>query len=200
MLLYYVPGACSLAPHILLREAGLPFELRKVDFANRRLEDGTDYGRINPKGYIPALELDSGERLTETSAILQYIADQRPQAQLAPPAGTLARYRMLEWLSFTGAEIHKGFAPLFNPQSTPEWRSGAKGLLERRLDWLAGAVRAEAYLVGETFTAADAYLYVALSWCGYVGMTLARWPALERYSQHVGRRPKVQEALRAEHG
>lgn len=198
MLLYYTPGACSLASHIALREAGIAFELKKVNLAAKRLEDGGDYTQINSKGYVPALKLDRGEILTEGPAILQYVADQRPETGLAPPAGTLERYRLQEWLNFISSEIHKSFSPLFSPHTAAEWKSGATASLTRRLDWLDGRLGAQNYLLGEQFSVADAYLFTTLNWSSHVKLDLGRWPTLERFWKEVGSRPKVVEALRAE--
>ena len=198
MLLYYYPGACSLSPHIALREAGLPFELKKVDIRTKLIEGGGDFMQINPKGYVPALKLDTGDILTEGPVIVQYIADQRPESGLAPKPGTLERYRLAEWLNFISTEIHKSFTPLFNPNAAPDWKTGVTGNLVRRFEWLEPRLRGTSYLTGERFTVADCYLFVTLSWSGHVGIDLARWPALSAYVQRVAARPKVNEALRAE--
>lgn len=198
MQLYYVPGACSLAPHIALREAGLSFELKKVDIHTKRLEDGSDFTKVNSKGYVPVLELSSGETLTEAPVILQYIADQKPDSGLAPKPGTLERYRLQEWLSFTSSEIHKPFSPLFNPAAAPELRAASLAALGRRFDWLEPQLKARPYLVGDRFTVADAFLFVTLSWSGHVGIELGKWPSLAAFVERTSRRPKVIEALRAE--
>lgn len=198
MQLYYTPGACSLSPHIALREAGLRFELKKVDIHTKQLEGGGDFTKINGKGYVPALKLDSGEILTEGPAIVQYIADQRPESGLAPKAGTLERYRLQEWLSFIGSEIHKPLGSLFNPSISADWKAGATALIAKRFDWLDPQLRDRSHLLGEPFTVADGYLFTTLGWTRYVGIDLAKWPRLARFTQHVGSRPKVIEALRAE--
>lgn len=198
MQLYYSPGACSLAPHIVLREAGLTFELKKVDIHTKRIHGGGDFTQVNSKGYVPALKLASGEVLTEAPVILQYIADQKPESGLAPRPGTLERYRLEEWLNFTSSEIHKSFSPLFNPAAGPDWKAGSAAALKRRLDWLDPQLKDRAHLVGDRFTAADAFLFVTLSWSGHVGIELGNWPALPVYVERIGRRPKVIEALRAE--
>lgn len=198
MQLYYYPGACSLAPHIALREAGLEFELKKVDIRTRKVEGGGDFMQVNSKGYVPALVLASGEVLTEAPVILEYIADRKPESGLAPRSGTIERYRVEEWLNFTSSEIHKSFTPLFMPGTGAEWKSGATGMLARRFDWLDKQLAGRTHLVGERFTVADAYLFVTLSWCGHVGIELGKWPALSAYAAGIGRRPKVIEALRAE--
>ena len=198
MQLYYYPGACSLAPNIALREAGLTFEPKKVDIHTKRIDGGGDYTQVNSKGYVPALKLTSGEVLTEVPVILQYIADQKPESGLAPRPGTLERYRLEEWLNFTSSEIHKSFSPLFNPTTTPDWKAGATAALRRRLDWLDAQLKGRTHLLGERFTVADAFLFTTLSWSGHVGIELGKWPALAAYAERIGRRPKVIEALRAE--
>lgn len=198
MQLYYTPGACSLAADIALREAGLAFEMKKVDIGTKKLEDGGDFTQVNSKGYVPALRLSSGEVLTEAPVILQYIADQKPESGLAPKPGTLERYRLEEWLNFTSSEIHKSFTPLFIPHAGAEWKAGTTAVLSRRFDWLDQQLKGRTHLVGDRFTVADAYLFVTLSWTGHVGIELGKWPALAAYAERIGRRPKVIEALRAE--
>lgn len=198
MQLYYSPGACSLAPHIVLREAGLSFELKKVDFRTKQIDGGGDFTQINGKGYVPALRLDSGEILTEGPVILQYIADRRPDSGLAPKAGTLERYRLEEWLAFVSSEIHKSFGTLFNPSLSADWKAGVTATLTKRLDWLDPQLRGRSHLLGDPFTAADAYLFTTLSWAPHVGIDLAKWPALASFTKRVAGRPKVIEALRAE--
>ncbi|HUK02658.1 MAG TPA: glutathione transferase GstA [Steroidobacteraceae bacterium] len=198
MLLYYTPGACSLSPHIVLREAGLPFELKRVDIGTRKIDGGGDYLKVNPKGYVPALKLDSGEILTEGPAIVQYLADQRPESGLAPKAGTLERTRLQEWLNFISTEIHKSFSPLFNPAASADWKAGTTQNLTRRFDWLAPQLGSRTHLMGERFTVADAYLFVTLSWSGHVNIDLGKWPQLTSYVARIGARPKVIEALKAE--
>jgi glutathione S-transferase len=198
MKLYFSPGACSLSPHIVAREAGIPVDLVKVDLKARKLEGGGDYARINGKGYVPALALDDGTLLTEGPAIVQYLADRNPEAGLAPANGTLERYRLQEWLNFLTSEIHKSFSPLFNPQAAEGWKQAARDNIARRFDWIAERLGPNAYLMGERFTVADAYLFTLLNWCKWTGVDLARWPALKDYHARVAARPKVQEALRAE--
>jgi glutathione S-transferase len=198
MRLYYSPGACSLSPHIVAREAGLPVDLVKVDLKAHKLEDGGDYARLNAKGYVPALALDDGTLLTEGPAIVQYLADQRPESALAPANGTLERYRLQEWLNFLTSEIHKSFSPLFNPQAAEGWKQAARDNLTRRFDFVAERLGPNAYLTGERFTVADAYLFTLLNWCQWTGIDLGRWPALKAYHARAAARPKVQEALRAE--
>lgn len=198
MKLYYMTAACSLASNIALREAGVPFELVKVDRHSKRAADGLDYLQVNPKGYVPALTLDSGETLTENVAILCYIAELAPAAQLAPPAGTLARYRLLEWLGFINSELHKGFSPLFRQEASEEVKQYALGNLVKRLEQLQRLLGARAFLM-ERFTVADAYLFVVLSWGQYVKLDLARWPELERYYTQLRERPHIVQALKSEH-
>lgn len=198
MKLYYAPGACSLAPHIAMREAGLSFELEKVDLASKQTSKGVDYTGINPKGYVPALRLDSGEILTEACVILQFIADQKPESDLAPPCGTLERYRLMEWLNFISSEIHKQLGPLFNPRINPEWRDNQVALLGRRFTYLSESIGKNPYLLGDRFSAADAYLFTVLRWCEPLHVNLGRWPGLEAYLARMASRPAVKEALDAE--
>ncbi len=198
MKLYFSPGACSLSPHIVLREAGLAFDLVKVDLKSKKLADGGDYLQVNPKGYVPLLELDNGQRLSEGPAIVQYLADQKPETGLAPKAGTMERYHLQEWLNFLSSEVHKQFSPLFNPAASEDWKQAVRGNLARRFDWLAPQLAARPYLMGDRFTVADAYLFTLLNWCSFTGVDLGRWPALKEYHARVGARPKVREALKAE--
>jgi glutathione S-transferase len=197
MKLYFSPGACSLAPHIVLRELGLPFEAVKVDTRAGRTEAGTDYRLINPKGYVPTLELDDGQRLTEAAVLLQYLADRVPAAGLAPAQGTMERYKLMEWLNFIATEIHKGFGPLWKPDSPDDEKQRVRARLAVRLDWLARQLEGREYLTGR-FSIADAYLFTVLNWGQWTGVDLANWPALEAYVARVAARPKVVEALRAE--
>ncbi len=197
MQLYYTPGACSLAPHISLREAGVSFDLVKTDIRTKKLEDGSDFTAVNSKGYVPALRLDNGDVLTENGAILQYIGDRNPGAKLLPAAGTPERYRVIEWVSFINSEIHKAYSPLFYPTSD-DVKTFARGNLTNRLAWLNGALGSKKYLTGEAFTVADAYLFVVLNWGGHVGVDIGQWPNLKRLQETVGARPRVLEALKAE--
>jgi glutathione S-transferase len=197
MKLYFSPGACSLAPHIVLRELGLPHARIKVDLRAGKTEDGADYRQINPKGYVPTLELDSGERMTEAAVLLQYLADRAPAAGLAPAAGTMKRYRLQEWLNFIATEIHKGFGPLWKADSTEDEKQRVRARLGARLDWLARQLDGREYLAGR-FSIADAYLFTLLNWGQWTGVDLAAWPTLQRYVARVAARPKVAEALRAE--
>ena len=197
MKLYYLTGACSLAAGISLLEAGVKFEWVKVDRHSKKTADGLDFNEVNPKGYVPALRLDNGEVLTENVAVLQYIADRNPAAKLAPPAGTMERYRLVEWLAFINSEIHKNFSPLF--QQVPEdVKQFARKNLTNRLNYLERAIGNRAFLMGEQFTVADAYLFVVLSWSSHVNFDLGQWPQLKRYVGRVGARPHVLEALRSD--
>jgi len=198
MKLFFSPGACSLASHITLYEAGLPFTVDKVDMRSRKTSAGQDFAALNPKGYVPALMLDNGELLSEGPAILQYIADRKPDAQLAPPAGTLPRYRLMEWLAFIGTELHKGFGPFFRPDSTEEIKAAARDKLGQRLAYTANHLASRQYLVGEHFTVADAYLYTILTWSRLAGIDLVAWPVLAAYRDRIQQRPAVQAARKAE--
>lgn len=198
MKLYYSPGACSLSPHITLLESGLPFTLEKTNLKSKKTENGVDYLTVNPKGSVPALQLDDGQVLTEGPAIVQYIADLKPDSGLAPRAGTLERYRLMEMLNFISTELHKNFSPMFNPQASQDWKTAATENLHKRFDWLSGHLAGKNFLLGERFTVADAYLFTVLGWSRHVGIDLTKWPALEAYQSRVGHRPKVQEALKAE--
>ena len=198
MKLYFSPGVCSLSPHICLREAGIPVDLVKVDIKAHTLDDGSDYLKINPNGYVPLLELDSGERLTEGPAIVQYIADQKPASKLAPAAGTVERARLQSLLNFLSTEIHKGYSPLFNPASNAEFKTWQKQRLTERYTWLAEQLGCQQYLMGDGFTVADAYLFTTLGWLGFVGLDVVTWPVLQAYRDRVAARPRVIEAMRAE--
>jgi glutathione S-transferase len=196
MKLYYSPGACSLSPHIVLREAGLPFTSVLASTKTHKLPDGTDYYTINPKGYVPLLELDNGERLTEGPAIVQYIADQVPAKQLAPPAGTMARYRLMEWLNFITSELHKGFSPLFNKDFPEQGKAIVRSKLGERLAWVDAQLAGKSYLMGEQFSVA--YLFTVAGWGKYVGVEIDNLRNLTAYMARVAARPAVQEALKAE--
>jgi glutathione S-transferase len=198
MKLYYSPGACSLSPHIVLLEAGLPFTMEKVDSQTKKTDKGTDYLTINSKGAVPALQLDDGQVLTEGPAIVQYLADQKPDSGLAPRAGTLERYRLMEILNYITSEVHKSFSPLFDPKASADWKQGATANLGKKFDWLSGQLEGRQFLMDDKFTVADAYLYTVLNWTRHVGIDLHKWPVLATYHARVGHRPKVQEALRAE--
>jgi glutathione S-transferase len=198
MKLYYSPGACSLSPHIVLLEAGLNFTAEKVDLKSKKTESGVDFTTVNSKGAVPALIMDDGKLLTEGAAIVQYLADQSPQSGLAPANGTLERYRLIELLNYIASEIHKGYSPLWNPAITPEAKAAALANLDKKFTFLTAQLGDKPYLLGDTFTVADAYLFTVLSWSSHVGVDLAKWHALTAYLARVGHRPKVQEALKAE--
>ena len=198
MKLYYTPGACSMAADIALHEAGIAFTPERVDLATKKTAAGADFAQINPKGYVPALGLDDGSVLTEAGTVLQYIADRKPEAGLAFAAGTMERYRLMEWINFISSELHKGFGPLWNPKTPEEVRKGAIAQLGRRFDYVASALGTKPYLMGDRFTIADAYLFTVLNWTHVHKVDLAPWPTLQAYMGRVAARPKVQETLRAE--
>jgi glutathione S-transferase len=198
MKLYYAPGACSLSPHIVARELGIPFELKKVNNKEKTVEGGGDYWQVNPRGYVPALELDNGQVLTEGPAIVQYLADQKPEAGLAPKNGTIERYRLQEWLNFLTSEVHKQFSPLFKPNTPEDYKPIAKQNIATRFDWLDKQLEGKDYLTGKQFTVADAYLFVLLNWTRPTQIDLSKWPNLVAFQKRVGARPKVKEAMQAE--
>jgi glutathione S-transferase len=198
MKLFYTPSTCSLSPHIALREAGLTFDLEKVDLSTKKTDKGNNYLTVNPKGYVPALQLDDGSILTEGPAIIQYIADKAPQSKLAPPNGTLERYRLQEWLTFIGTELHKGFSPLFNRAMPEEAKKIARENLGRRFELLKNEFDKKPFLMGEQFTVADGYLFAILGWPKFVGMDLGNWPWMQAYYDRVAARPHVQATLKAE--
>ena len=197
MKLYYSPGACSLSPHIVSKEAGIDLELRKVNTKEKTIDGGGDFWKVNPKGYVPALELDDGQVLTEGPAIVQYLADQKPDADLAPKAGTLERYKLQGWLNFLTSEIHKAFSPLFRPTTPDEYKTISKENLAKRFDWLDKELGSREYLTGK-FSVADAYLFTLLRWTTPTKIDLSKWPNLVAYQARIGGRPKVKEALKAE--
>lgn len=198
MKLYYSPGACSLSPHIVAREAGLELAIERVSLAKKTTESGTDFNTINPKGYVPTLQLDSGDILTEGPAIVQYLADQKPASGLAPANGTLERYRLQEWLNFISTELHKGFSPLFNPKTPAEYKEMVKERLASRFDYLTEQLTGKQYITGDSFSVADAYLFTVLNWTKPVQIDLSRWPVLTEYQARVAARPAVQTALKEE--
>lgn len=198
MKLYFSPGVCSLSPHIVLEESGLPFETEQVDLRKKTTASGADYSEINPKGYVPALVLDNGVLLTEGPAIVQYLADQVPDKQLAPANGTLARYQLQSWLTFIGTEVHKSFTPFFKPDSTPEMKDAARANLERRLGYINTELAGREYLLPEGYSVADIYLFVVLGWSRLIKLDLTPWPQLQAFQARVGARPAVQRALKAE--
>jgi len=198
MKLYFAPGACSLSPHIVLREAGYDFELEQVNNQEKKTKSGKDYWGINAKGQVPVLELDNGERITEGPVVVQYLADQKPSSGLAPANGTMERVRVQEWLNFITSEIHKSFGPIFRPTTPDAFKEISKENLGKRFDWIDKQLAGKQYLTGDKFTVADAYLFTVLRWTTRVNIDLAKWPNLKAYFDRVGARPKVQEAMKAE--
>jgi glutathione S-transferase len=198
MKLYYAPGACSLSPHIVSRELGIPLELKKVNTKDKTIEGGGDYRTVNPKGYVPALELGDGQVLTEGPAIVQYLADQKPASGLVPQAGTLERYRLQEWLNFITSEIHKTFSPLFRPSTPEDYKAIAKENLASRFEWIDRQLAGRAYLMGDAFSVADAYLFTVVSWSHPLKIDLSPYPNLLAFQKRVAARPKVREAMVAE--
>ncbi|MEO8344141.1 MAG: glutathione transferase GstA [Betaproteobacteria bacterium] len=194
MKLYYAPGACSMASHIALNEAGLLYEAVKVDLRKHELADGTDFYMINPKGYVPLLELDDGQRLSEVGVILQYIADRKP-GMLAPQVGTMERYRVMEWLNFIATELHKQFSPLFYADTPAATKDAQIAKLATRFDLISKTLSAHSYLTGETFTIADAYLFTIVNWTGMLKIDLSSWPALQQFQARVAARPMVHATL-----
>jgi glutathione S-transferase len=198
MKLYYSAGACSLSPHIVLLEAGLPFTVEKVDLKTKKTAAGIDYFTINSKGSVPALQLDDGRVLTEGPAIVQYLADQKPDSGLAPRAGTFERYQLVEILNYITSELHKGYGALFNPKISADWKASTLQNLDKKFAWLSGHLGNKTYLMGNTFTVADAYLFTVLRWSDHVGIDLTPWPVLTAYQSRVALRPKVQQTLKDE--
>lgn len=198
MKLYYIPGTCSLSPHIVALEAGLAVQMIKVDGKTKRTEHGDDFLQINPKGYVPTLQLDSGELLTEGPAIVQYLADQNPESGLAPPNGTMLRYHLQEMLGYINSELHKTYSPLFNPATSDETRRERKEYLHKRYAMLDALLAKQDWLVGDHFTGADAYLFTVTNWAKHVDMDLSAFKALAAFQQRVAARPKVRAAMEAE--
>jgi glutathione S-transferase len=198
MKLYYFPGACSLSPHIVSLEAGVPVTMVKIDSKTKKTESGADYLQVNSKGAVPALQLDDGRVLTEGPAIVQYLADLKPESGLAPRAGTFERYQLMEILNYITSEIHKTFSPLFNPASSAEMKETFAANLGKKFDWLSGFLGKKPFLLGNTFTVADAYLFTVLNWTGHVKIDLNKWPVLAEYKARIAKRPKVIEAMKAE--
>lgn len=196
MKLYYAPGACSLSPHIVAREAGLPVDLIRIDTKTHKTADGDDFYRINPLGYVPFLVLDNGETLIEGPAIVQYLADQKPDTGLMPKG--FERYRVASWLNFISTELHKQFSPLFGPDTPEVCKTIAKDNLAKRFAYLDGQLKGKSYLTGETFTAADAYLFVVTNWSRFHNIDLAQWPNLAAFMERVKARPAVRQAMKEE--
>jgi glutathione S-transferase len=195
MKLYYSPGACSLSPHIVAREAGILIELVKVDLKAKKTESGEDFAKVNPKGYVPTLRLDDGSVLTEGPAIVQYLADQKSASGLTPAAGSKERYKLTEWLAFLNSEVHKTWSALWNPKTE---RAPVEEKLSQRLEYVNAELKNRPYLMGERFTVADAYLFTLINWAQWTKVDLSRWSALQQFVERVKARPKVQEALKAE--
>jgi glutathione S-transferase len=198
MQLYFSPGACSLASHITAREAGISVDLKRADTKTKKLEDGSDYLAVNSKGAVPALKLDGGQVLTEGVAIMQYLADQKPESGLAPKNGTLERYRVQEWLNYITSEVHKSFSPLWTPSNDQAVKDYALTNLKKKFDWVEKQLTGKQYLTGDSFTIADAYLFTVVNWVNPLGIDLTPWPQLQAFQARVAARPKVQEALAAE--
>jgi glutathione S-transferase len=198
MKLYYSPGACSLSPHIVLHETGLAFEPVLASTKTHKLQDGTDYYTINPKGYVPLLELDNGERLSEGPAIVQYLADLVPDKKLAPPAGSMARYRLMEWLNFISTELHKSFSPLFNPAMPEDGKKVYRDRLVTRYQYLDQQLAGKSYVMGDSFSVADAYLFVVTSWAKHVGVDVTGFGNVMAFMERMSKRPSVQAAMKAE--
>ena len=198
MKLYYSPGACSLSTHIVLRESGLAFTPVLASTKTHKLEDGTDYYGINPKGYVPLLELDDGQRLTECQAILQYVGDRVPDKKLVAPWGSMERYRQIEWLTFIGSELHKGFGMFFNPAMPEDFKAPTRTRLAARLQWVNQQLEGRSYLMGDSFSVADAYLFTVVNWNKYVGADASGLNHLDAFMARVAARPAVQEAMKAE--
>lgn len=198
MKLFLKPGACSLSPHIVLEELGLPYETETVDLKGKKTGSGQDYLAINPKGYVPALQLDDGTVLTEGPAIVQYLADLKPEKRLAPPNGTLARYQLQGWLTFVGMELHRNFSPLFNPAASQDWKDACSASIRRRLVWVNEQLAGKDYLMGADFTVADAYLYTVVGWTKFVKIDISGLPHLLAYQLRVAARPAVLATLKAE--
>jgi glutathione S-transferase len=198
MKLYFAPGACSLSPHIVLREAGQKFDLVPVDLREKKTKDGSDFNQINGKGQVPTLETDEGFILTEGPVIAQYVGDKAPASKVVPANGTKDRYQVQEWLNFITSELHKNFGPLFRPTTPDAYKEIARTAIAGRFKWIDGKLAGKQYLMGDTFTAPDAYLYVMTRWAKRMEMDLNQWPNLKAYAERVEARPKVQEALKAE--
>jgi len=198
MKLYYSPGACSLSPHIVARELGLEIDLVKVDFASKKTSDGRDYTAINPKGYVPALELDDGRILTEGPAIAQYLADLKPEKGLTAPAGSFERAKIQEWQSYLGSELHKSCGPLFNPAISDADREAAKSKINAQLGLIEKTLQKTRYLTGDVLSAADTYLFAILGWFGHLGVDLSKFSAIAQYFADLGNRDSVKAAIAAE--
>ena len=198
MKLFYASGACSLSPHIVAHEAGIELRLQKVDLKTKTIASEGDFFGINPKGYVPTLELDDGQILTEGTAIVQYLADLKPEKGLAPAAGTLARYRLQEWLGYINSELHKTYSPLFRPDTPAETRAERLAYLSKRYGVVDKHLAGRSYLLGDNFTVADAYLFTVTNWAGTVKFDLAPFPNVRAFQERIGARPAVKAAMKAE--
>jgi len=199
MKLYYAPGACSLAPHIVAREAGVPLHLVKVDLLRHKLDDGSDYKAVNPRGYVPLIELEDGERLTEAAVLVQFLAERGHNPDLLPPAGTRDRLCVQQWLNFVATELHKTFSPwLWHKETAESTKDAARAKLAARFAELDGVLKNQHYLTGERFTVADAYAFVIVNWSNFLGLDLSPYPNLAMFLDRVAARPAVREALSAE--
>jgi len=198
MKLYYAPGACSLSPHIALRESGLLFEIEQVNLGEKRLKDGGDFLAVNPKGQVPVLQLDDGSYLTEGAVIVQYVGDKAPKSGLIPAAGTMERYRTQEWLNFVASELHKNMGPLLRPTTPEAYRETAVATINRKFGDLEKHLKGKQYLMGDNFSAADAYCFTILRWTERAKVSLDAFPTVKAYFERVRARPKVKEALTAE--
>jgi glutathione S-transferase len=198
MKLYYAPGACSQAPHIILHELGFDHDVAQVHFPDKTLDDGRSFYEVNPKGAVPALELDSGDVLTENAVIMQYLGDRSGATEVLPPIGQFRRYRVLEWVNYVATELHKGFGPMWNPASPEEWKQATRDLIAKKFDYVDRQLGDGPYLMGDTFTLPDAYLFVILGWTGMHGIDLSRWANLSAFRERMAKRPAVQDVMRFE--
>ncbi len=198
MKLYYAPGACSMAPHIILRELGKKFDLEKVDLGAKKTESGKDFWKMNGKGYVPTLEIGKGEHLTEVATILQYLADKAKATKILPKAGTMARYRAMEVLNFVASELHKGIGGLFNPAMPDAGKAAIKDRVAKRLDYVDGILAKNKFIGGKSFSVADAYAFTVINWCNMTGIDLGKWKNISAYMGRIAARPAVQATLKAE--
>jgi glutathione S-transferase len=198
MKLYYAPGACSMAPHIILRELGKKFDLEKVDLGAHKTEGGKNFLKVNGKGYVPTLEIKKDEVLTEVATILQYLADKAKATKILPKAGTMARYRTMEMLNFIASELHKGIGGLFNPGMPDDGKTAIKDRVAKRITWLDGVLAKNKFVTGKSFSVADAYAFTVLGWCAHTGIDLSPWKNVSAYMGRIAVRPSVQATLKAE--
>ncbi len=198
MKLYYTPGACSMAAHIVLAESGLPYSLTRVNLKDKTTESGEDYNQINPKGYVPVVRLDNGAMIGENTALLAYLGELRPTTGLMPPTGTIENYRVREWLGFVSSEMHRNCSPFFRPNTPEATLQAQREVLHKRLAYLEGELAEKAHLTGQAFTAADAYLFVVLNWFGHVGIDLGPYPHVKAFHARVAARTAVQQVMKDE--